>query len=419
MTDALIIDAVRTPRGIGKAGKGALAHLHPQQLAATVLKALVERSGIGASDIDDVIWSTSMQKGKQGGDLARMAALDAGFDVKVSGVTLDRFCGGGISAVALAAGQVKSGLEDLVIAGGTEMMSYTATLLAEETAAGLAPTLMGSQNERLDERHPQSHQGICGDAIASLEGITREELDAFALDSQRKAGQAIAEGRFDRSIVPVVDDEGKVVLAKDEYPRPETTAEGLAQLKPAFVGLADWPYDDKGSTFRRQINRRYPDLDIQHVHHAGNSSGVVDGAAALLIASREYAVRHGLKARGRIVAMANVGDDPTLMLNAPVPAAKKVLSKAGLATDDIDLWEINEAFAVVAEKFIRDLALDRAKVNVNGGSIALGHPIGATGAILIGTVLDELERTGGRYGLVTMCAAGGMAPAIIIERIEA
>lgn len=419
MTDALIIDAVRTPRGIGKAGKGALAHLHPQQLAATVLKALVERSGIDASDIDDVIWSTSMQKGKQGGDLARMAALDAGFDVRVSGVTLDRFCGGGISAVALAAGQVKSGLEDLVIAGGTEMMSYTATLLAEETAAGLAPTLMGSQNERLDERHPQSHQGICGDAIASLEGITREELDAFALDSQRKAGQAIAEGRFDRSIVPVVDDEGKVVLAKDEYPRPETTAEGLAQLKPAFVGLADWPYDDKGSTFRRQINRRYPDLDIQHVHHAGNSSGVVDGAAALLIASREYAVRHGLKARGRIVAMANVGDDPTLMLNAPVPAAKKVLSKAGLATDDIDLWEINEAFAVVAEKFIRDLALDRAKVNVNGGSIALGHPIGATGAILIGTVLDELERTGGRYGLVTMCAAGGMAPAIIIERIEA
>ena len=419
MTDALIIDAVRTPRGIGKAGKGALAHLHPQQLAATVLKALVERNGIDASDIDDVIWSTSMQKGKQGGDLARMAALDAGFDVKVSGVTLDRFCGGGISAVALAAGQVKSGLEDLVIAGGTEMMSYTATLLAEEVTAGLAPTLMGSQNERLDERHPQSHQGICGDAIASLEGITREELDAFALDSQRKAGQAIAEGRFDRSIVPVVDDEGKVVLAKDEYPRPETTAEGLAQLKPAFVGLADWPYDDKGSTFRKQINRRFPDLDIQHVHHAGNSSGVVDGAAALLIASREYADRHGLKPRGRIVAMANVGDDPTLMLNAPVPAAKKVLAKAGLATDDIDLWEINEAFAVVAEKFIRDLALDRAKVNVNGGSIALGHPIGATGAILIGTVLDELERTGGRYGLVTMCAAGGMAPAIIIERIEA
>ena len=419
MTEALIIDAVRTPRGIGKVGKGALANLHPQNLAATVLKALVDRNDIAAADVDDVIWSTSMQKGRQGGDLARMAALDAGFDVTIGGVTLDRFCGGGISAVSLAAGQVSSGLEDLVIAGGVEMMSYTATLTAEETAAGLAPMLMGSGNERLDRLHPQSHQGVCGDAIATIEGITREELDAFGLESQRKAAQAIAEGRFDRSIVPVLDDDGNVLLAKDEYPRPETTAEGLAQLKPAFTGLADWPYDEKGSTFRQQINRRYPDLEIQHVHHAGNSSGVVDGAAALLIASREYADKHGLKPRARIVASANIGDDPTLMLNAPVPAAKKVLARAGLTKDDIDLWEINEAFAVVAEKFIRDLDLDRAKVNVNGGSIALGHPIGATGAILIGTVLDELERTNGRYGLVTMCAAGGMAPAIIIERIDA
>ena len=419
MTEALIIDAVRTPRGIGKVGKGALAHLHPQHLAATVLKALADRNGIDIADLDDVIWSTSMQKGKQGGDLARMAALDAGFDVTVSGVTLDRFCGGGISAVSLAAGQVKSGLEDLVIAGGTEMMSYTATVIADEAAAGLPPTLMGSLNARLDQRHPQSHQGVCGDAIATIEGITREDLDAFGLESQRKAARAIAEGRFDRSIVPVVDDEGNVLLAKDEYPRPETTAEGLAQLKPAFAGAADWAYDEKGTTFRQQINRRFPDLEIQHVHHAGNSSGVVDGAAALLIASRDYADTHGLKPRARIVATANVGDDPTLMLNAPVPAAKKVLARAGLTKDDIDLWEINEAFAVVAEKFIRDLDLDRAKVNVNGGSIALGHPIGATGAILIGTVLDELERTKGRYGLVTMCAAGGMAPAIIIERIEA
>ena len=419
MTEALIIDAVRTPRGIGKVGKGALAHLHPQHLAATVLKALADRNGIDIADLDDVIWSTSMQKGKQGGDLARMAALDAGFDVTVSGVTLDRFCGGGISAVSLAAGQVKSGLEDLVIAGGTEMMSYTATVIADEAAAGLPPTLMGSLNARLDQRHPQSHQGVCGDAIATIEGITRENLDAFGLESQRKAARAIAEGRFDRSIVPVVDDEGNVLLAKDEYPRPETTAEGLAQLKPAFAGAADWAYDERGTTFRQQINRRFPDLEIQHVHHAGNSSGVVDGAAALLIASRDYADTHGLKPRARIVATANVGDDPTLMLNAPVPAAKKVLARAGLTKDDIDLWEINEAFAVVAEKFIRDLDLDRAKVNVNGGSIALGHPIGATGAILIGTVLDELERTKGRYGLVTMCAAGGMAPAIIIERIEA
>ena len=419
MPEALIIDAVRTPRGIGKAGKGALAHLHPQRLAATVLKAIAERNTLDTADIDDVIWSTSTQKGKQGGDLGRMAALDAGYDIKVSGMTLDRFCGGGITSVSLAAAQIMSGMEDLIVAGGVEMMSLTAAMATQEQAAGFAPALMGAGNASLDARHPQSHQGVCGDAIATLEGIDRQALDAFGLESQKRAAVAIAEGRFDKSIVPVLDEAGQVILAKDEYPRPETTAEGLAQLKPAFQGLADWPYDESGATFRQQINRRYPDLKIEAMHHAGNSSGVVDGAAAVLLASRDYADKHGLKARGRIVATANVGDDPTLMLNAPVPAARKVLAKAGLSVADIDLWEINEAFAVVAEKFIRDLQLDRAKVNVNGGSIALGHPIGATGAILIGTVLDELERTGGRYGLVTMCAAGGMAPAIIIERIQA
>ncbi len=417
MAEALIIDAVRTPRGIGKADKGALAKLHPQHLAATVLKALAERNSLTTADVDDIIWSTSMQKGKQGGDLGRMAALDAGYDVKASGTTLDRFCGGGVTAVNLAAAQVMSGMEDLVIAGGTEMMSLTNAMMAEERAAGLTVFDIGSGNERLDARHPQSNQGICGDAIASLEGITREELDAFGLESQRRAQVAISEGRFDKSIVPVVDDDGQTVLKHDEYPRPETTAEGLAGLKLSFDKLADYPLDAKGTTYRKQISRRYPDLKITHVHHAGNSSGVVDGAAAVLLASREYAERNGLKPRARVVAMANMGDDPTLMLNAPVPAAKKVLAKAGLTKEDIDLWEINEAFAVVAEKFIRDLELDRAKVNVNGGAIALGHPIGATGAILVGTVLDELERTGGRYGLVTMCAGGGMAPAIIIERL--
>jgi acetyl-CoA C-acetyltransferase len=418
MADAYIIDAVRTPRGVGKQGKGSLAHLHPQHLAATVLKAIADRNGINTADVDDIIWSTSTQRGPQGGDLGRMAALDAGYDVRASGVTLDRFCGGGITSVALAAAQVMSGTEDLVIAGGTEMMSFTGAAAAQDQAEGKPPTLMGSGNARLDAAHPQSHQGVCGDAIASLEKISREDLDAFGLESQRRAARAIAEGRFDRSIVPVFDDEGTVVLDRDEYPRPETTAEGLAQLKPAFAAMADWAYDERGTTFRQQIGRRYPDLEIEAVHHAGNSSGVVDGAAALLLASKDYADAHGLKPRARIVATANIGDDPTLMLNAPVPAARKVLAKAGLTTDDIDLWEINEAFAVVAEKFIRDLDLDRAKVNVNGGSIALGHPIGATGAILIGTVLDELERTGGRYGLVTMCAAGGMAPAIIVERVD-
>ena len=415
MPEAYIIDAVRTPRGIGKPGKGALSHLHPQHLGATVLKALKDRNGLDTATVDDVIWSTSSQFGKQGGDLGRMAALAAGYDVKASGTTLDRFCGGGITAVNLACASVMSGMEDCVIAGGTEMMSYLAAYGAEQANAGFTAPLIGAGNAALDALHPQSHQGVCGDAVASIEGITREELDGLALVSQQRAAQAIKEGRFAKSVVPVLNDDGSVALDREEFPRPETTAESLAGLRPSFAGLAD--FDIGGSTFREQIKRRYPDLEIKHVHHAGNSSGVVDGAAAVLIVSPAYAEKHGMKPRARIVAYANQGDDPTLMLNAPVPAAKKVLAKAGLTKDDIDVWEINEAFAVVAEKFIRDLDLDRAKVNINGGSMALGHPIGATGAILIGTALDELERSGGRYGLVTMCAAGGMAPAIIIERI--
>jgi acetyl-CoA C-acetyltransferase len=416
MAEAYIIDAVRTPRGIGKPGKGALSHLHPQHLAATVLKALRDRNNLDTSTVDDIIWSTSSQNGKQGGDLGRMAALAAGYDISASGTTLDRFCGGGITSVNLAAATVLSGMEDCVIAGGTEMMSYTSAYAAEQANAGIPPRLMGSGNEALDEIHPQSHQGVCGDAIASMEGIKREELDALALVSQERAARAIREGRFDHSLVTVYNPDGTVALDHEEFPRPETTAEGLAALKPSFAGIADFDMGG-GFTFRKQINRRYPDLKIEHFHHAGNSSGVVDGAAALLITSPEYAEKHGLKPRGRIVAYANQGDCPTLMLNAPVPAAKKVLEKAGLKKEDIDVWEINEAFSVVAEKFIRDLELDRDKVNINGGAMALGHPIGATGSILIGTALDELERSGGRYGLVTMCAAGGMAPAIIIERI--
>jgi acetyl-CoA C-acetyltransferase len=239
----------------------------------------------------------------------------------------------------------------------------------------------------------------------------------LGLESQQKATNAIKHGHFDRSLVPVHREDGSLALDREEYPRPQTTLEGLAGLKPAFTAVADYPLDDKGTTYRNLILQKYPDLEIEFVHHAGNSSGVVDGSAAILLASPNYAKAHGLKPRGRVVAMANMGDSPTLMLNAPVPAARKVLAKAGLTLDDIDLFEINEAFAVVAEKFIRDLDLDRNKVNVNGGSIALGHPIGATGSILIGTVLDELERRDLKRGLVTMCAAGGMAPAIIIERV--
>jgi acetyl-CoA C-acetyltransferase len=418
MGEAYIIDAVRTPRGIGKQGKGALAAEHPQHLAATVLKAIAERNKLDTSTVDDVIWSVSTQDGMQAGDMGRMAALDAGYDITSSGTTLDRFCGGGITSVNLAAAQVMSGMEDCIVAGGTEMMSLTAAMSQEKMRAGIKPPMMGSYNERLQKVHPQSHQGICGDAIATIEGFSREELDEVGYRSQQRAAEAIAEGRFAKSVVSVVADDGTVLLDHDEYPRPQTTREGLAQLEPAFTKIADVPLDANGTTFRGLVNQKYPDVEIKHFHHAGNSSGVVDGAAAVLVTSKGYAQKHGLKPRARIVATANMGDDPTLMLNAPVPAAKKVLEKAGLTTDDIDLFEINEAFAVVAAKFVRDLGLDWDKVNVNGGSIALGHPIGATGSILIGTMVDELERRGGRFGLVTMCAAGGMAPAIIVERVD-
>ena len=412
MPEALIIDACRTPRGIGKVGKGALADFHPQHLAATVLKALAQRNNLNTAEVDDIIWGTSTQRGKQGADLGRMAALDAGYDVKASGMTLDRFCGSGITTVNIAAASIMSGMEDLVIAGGTEMMSYTAAT-ADRTSVGL----LDSGNLSLRAKHPQSHQGVCADAIATLEGIDRQALDELALLSQQRADQAIREGRFDRALVPVYREDGSIALDREEFPRPETTLEGLSSLKASFGVMAGVPIDEDGTTLGGLINRVYPDLKINHVHHAGNSSGVVDGAAAVLLASPSYAAKHGLKPRARIVAMANMGDSPTLMLNAPVPAARKVLAKAGLTVDDIDLWEINEAFAVVAEKFIRDLGLDRDKVNVNGGAMALGHPIGATGSILIGTILDELERRDLKRGLVTMCAAGGMAPAVIIERL--
>lgn len=418
MAEAFIIDAVRTPRGIGKAGKGALSHLHPQHLAATTLSALRIRNDLDPACIDDVIWGTSAQMGQQGGDMGRMAALDAGFDVTVSGVTLDRFCGSGLTATSLAAAQIMAGMEDLVIAGGTEMMSYVTQYGQDLRAAGVkSPGGLGSGNKRLAAKHPQSNQGICADAIAALEGIGREALDAFGAESQRRAAVAIAEGRFARSLVPVVGDDGALILDRDEHPRPGTTVKQLAALAPSFAAIADMVAQADGKTFKQLINLKYPDLDIVPLHHAGTSSGNVDGAAALLLASDAAVKRTGLKPRARVVATANMGGCPTLMLNAPVAAARKVLARAGLSPADIDHWEVNEAFAVVVEKFIRDLALDRAKVNPNGGAIALGHPIGATGAVLIGTALDELERTVGRYGLITLCAAGGMAPAMIIERL--
>jgi acetyl-CoA C-acetyltransferase len=410
MSEAWIIDACRTPRGIGKKGKGALDHLHPQHLGATVLRAIAQRNDLNTAEVDDIIFGTSTQRGPQGGDLARMAALDAGYEVVSSGVTLDRFCGSGITSVNIAAASIMSGMEDLVIGGGCEMMS----------TFGQDPNqspFIDSDNLHLREKYPQPHQGICADAVATLEGIDRQAVDALAVVSQQRADHAIKNGHFDKSLLPVFNYDGSVALDYEEFPRPKTTVESLAELKPSFASLADHPWDEAGTTFRSLVHKVYPDLDIKHIHHAGNSSGVVDGAAAVLLASPDYAKANGMKPRARIRAMANMGDSPVLMLNAPVPAAKKVLKKAGLQLSDIDLFEINEAFAVVAEKFMRDLDLDRDTVNVNGGAIALGHPIGATGSILIGTVLDELERRDQQFGLVTMCAGGGMAPAIIIERI--
>ncbi len=417
MAEAYIIDAVRTYRGIGKMGKGALSQVHPEHLSACVLSAIRDRNDLNTAEVDDVIWGVSGQVGLQAGDIGRNAALDAGYDIRAGGVTLNRFCGSSITATNFAAGMIMSGMHDLAIAGGMDMMSYVNYMGMKMHEAGLSSGGMGVGNPRLQAKHPQSNQGVCADAIAAMEGITREELEDLGVESQRRAAIAIEEGRFDKSTITVRDDDGNVILDHEEYPRPDTTKEGLAQLKPAFEMFLDMPSQPGGKTYRQLINQVYPDVDIKPMHHVGISSGVVDGASGILLASKDYADKHGLKPRARIVAMAEIGDCPTLMLNAPVPAAKKVLAKAGLSKDDIDVWEVNEAFAVVVEKFIRDLDLDRAKVNPNGGSIALGHPIAGTGGILIGTALDELERTGGRYGLVTMCAAGGMAPAIIIERV--
>ncbi len=405
---AWIIDAVRTPRGIGKIGKGSLAHLHPQRLAATVLKALEERNGINTEEVDDVIWGCSAQVNKQGACIGRMSALDAGWSTAASGVTLDRFCGSGITAVSLGSAMIMSGMENCVVAGGVEMMSFTSTL---------PPLMLDSGNMHLRDQHAQPHQGVCADVIATLEGIGRQQLDELALESQKRAERAIKGGYFAKSLIAVHNDDGSVALDHDEFPRPETTIERLSSLPTVFANFMGVPVDETGETFDQIVRRTYPDIDINHVHHAGNSSGVVDGSAGLLLAAPDYAKAQGWKPRARIVAMANQGGSPELMLNEPVPAARKVLKKAGMTLADIDLIEINEAFAVVAYKFMRDLNVDPDKCNVNGGAIALGHPIAATGSILIGTLLDELERRDLTTGLVTMCAAGGMAPAIVIERV--
>lgn len=410
MSEVWIIDVARTPRGIGKVGKGALAEIHPQRLLSTVLRGLQERNNLNTGDIDEVLAGCGAQWGKQGSCIARMAALDAGWGEATPGVSLDRFCGSGLTAVSLGAMSILSGTQNLVVAGGVESMSHASE------QKGRMP-FIDSGNLELRQVHPQSHQGVCADLIATLEGIKREDTDRLAFESQQRAALAIENGYFDNSLLPVFNSDGSIALDREEFPRPSTTLEGLSSLEPAFVELADYALDEDGTTFRKMALQKFPGVEIDHVHHAGNSSGIVDGAGAVVLASPEYAKAHGLKPRARIITMTTVGDSPELMLNAPVPAAKKALSMAGMNISDIDLFEINEAFAVVPIKFMRDLGIDPALVNVNGGAMALGHPIGATGAIILGTLLDELERRDLSTGLVTMCAAGGMAPCQIIERI--
>jgi len=402
MPDAYILDAVRTSRGRGKAGKGALSGIHSQELMAQVLNGLAERSGIDPAEVDDVVVGCVSQAGEQGANVARNALLAAGWPIEVTGVSLNRFCGSGLQAVSFAAMGVASGFQRLAVAGGVESMS--------RNPIGSDGAGQDGNNLHLRKRHHQVPQGISADLIATLEGFSREEIDAFSLESQRRAAKAEQEGRF-RSRIPVRDPEsGQVVLEKDEHPRPETTAEGLAALAPSFVAM--------GETWDSIALQRYPEAgEIRHVHTAGNSSGVVDGAAAVLLASEDYVQSHGLKPRARIRALATAGSEPVIMLTAPTPASQKALEQAGMQPSDIDLWEINEAFAAVPMQTIRNLGIDPEKVNVNGGAIALGHPLGATGAMLLGTVLDELERRGLATALVTLCIGGGQGIAAIVERV--
>lgn len=411
MNEVWIIDAARTYRGIGKPGKGALTHIHPQRLLSTVLKGLETRSNLNTAEVDDVIAGCGTQIGKQGSCIARMAALDAGWDNDATGFSLDRFCGSGLTAVNLGAMGIMSGMQDLIVAGGVESMSYGWNLNLP------LPKLIDSDNLHLREIHPTPNQGVCADVIATLEGFSREETEALALESQRRAAKALESGAFDNSTVTVFNDDGSVALDHEEYPRPQTTADDLAGLQPSFPRIMDYPLDESGVTCRQLVSAAFPDLEINHIHHAGNSSGVVDGAAALVLASPEYAKANGMKPRAKIRVIANAGASPELMLTAPTPAAEKALKKAGMAVSDIDLFEINEAFATVPLKFMRDLDIDPEIVNVNGGAIALGHPIGATGAIILGSLLDEMERRDLNVGMATMCTGGGMAPATIIERV--
>ena len=401
MSEAYIIDAIRTPRGKGKKD-GSLHQVKPIQLVTTLLNELQQRHLLDTSQVDDIILGCVTPVGDQGADFAKTAAIAAGWDDDVAGVQINRFCASGLEAINMAAQKVRSGWEDLVVAGGVESMSRVpmgtdggAWVYDPETnmACGFVP------------------QGIGADLIATIDGYSRQDVDAFAVASQQKAAMAQAQGYFDRSIIAIKDKAGVTILAQDEFIKPTTTIEGLSQLRPSFAAMGQMGFDAIAL-------QKYPEVgSIDHVHHAGNASGIVDGAALVLLASEQAVKAQNLKPRAKVLATALVGSDPTIMLTGPAPAARKALKKAGLNIEDIDLFEVNEAFAAIVMRFITEMNVDPAKVNVNGGAIAMGHPLGATGAMILGTLLDELERQGKKRGLATLCVGGGMGIATIIELV--
>lgn len=403
MTDAFIYDAIRSPRGIGKPS-GGLHELTAVALSAKILNALKDRNGLHGHAVEDVIWGNATQVGEQGGCLARSAVLFSDLDESIPGLAINRFCASGMEAVNLAANQIRGGAGHAYIAGGVEMMGRVA-MGSDGAVIAVDPTLA--------MKTYFVPQGISADIIATEYGFTRDQADALAVESQARAAAAWAAGHFARSVIPITDQNGLPILATDEYMRPGTDMQTLGALKPSFRDMGEgMPGFDKIALMK------YPHLErINHIHHAGNSSGIVDGAAALLIGDAEFGRAHNLRPRARIRATAKIGTDPTIMLTGPVPVTRKILTDAGMTIGDIDLFEVNEAFASVVLRFMQAFDVDPALVNPNGGSIAMGHPLGATGAIIIGTLLDELERTGKTTGLATLCIASGMGAATIIERM--
>ncbi|MBR9840005.1 MULTISPECIES: acetyl-CoA C-acetyltransferase [Salipiger] len=403
MTDAYIYDAIRTPRGKGRKD-GALHEVTSLRLSALTLNALKERNDLDGHAVEDVIWGNVTQVGEQGGCLARSAVLASDLDERIPGLSINRFCASGMEAVNLAANQVRAGAGDAYIAGGVEMMGRVA-MGSDGAAIAVDPSLA--------MKVYFVPQGISADIIATEYGFSRDDADALAVESQRRAAAAWEAGRFDKSVITVRDQNGVAILDRDEYMRPGTDMQSLGALKPSFKEMGEVM-----PGFDQLALMKYPHLEkIEHIHHAGNSSGIVDGAAAVLIGSKEFGEARGLKPRARIRATAKIGTDPTIMLTGPVPVTEKILADNGMAISDIDLFEVNEAFASVVLRFMQRFDVDHSKVNVNGGSIAMGHPLGATGAIIIGTLLDELERSDKEVGLATLCIASGMGAATIIERV--